>query len=104
MFVPRSGRNETLIPLGAPTPAAERPPERVGAGDTPVPEAAHPAHVYETGAHATGVVPDSQQPGGVADMDAYVAAADTAGPQTAAGVGGLTEAGAGGSETGLARD
>lgn len=112
MFVPRFGRNETLIPSNARTPTAESPPGRIAEEVGALTGGAHPAHVYETGAHATGAWPNGQQSASGTGLDAYVAAADTADTETGVGVvdvdaelaGGLTEGHASGTADGLTRE
>jgi|GEM_PF-6737590 len=81
MFVPRVGKNETLIPVGSPTD--DRPPARAAEGEEVLIEEAHPAHSYETSVHATGPYRDGHQPFGTADFNAYVASTDVADAPTA---------------------
>ncbi|WP_374711331.1 hypothetical protein [Symbiobacterium terraclitae] len=86
MYVPRFGRKETVIPVRNPTPRAGRATEATSRGDGALTGEAHPAHEYETGAHATGAFPIGDEPPGVAGFDAYVAAAGGDESPTAAGV------------------
>ncbi|MBP2017910.1 hypothetical protein J2Z79_001296 [Symbiobacterium terraclitae] len=77
MYAPRFGRNETLIPMGDPAPRGDTAwEEGTGRGDGVLTGDAHPAHAYETGAHATGAFPISAEQPGASGFDAYVAAAD----------------------------